>query len=321
MSSLSTSGRAIPTASDAAVERGGRHRLLLVVALATVYVVWGSTYLAIRVMVETIPPLLGAGFRFLAAGAIAWTWIVLRPGGRRARITGAQLVACAVIGLLLLVGGNGLVTVAEQEVPSGLAALIIAAVPLWVVLLRLVARERVSRVTLVGVSVGFAGVAVLVGPGERPGDAALWGLLTLLLAGFLWALGSFLAPRVSLPSEAFVASAIQMFFAGAAMTALGLAIGEGGDVELERLSLESVASLVYLILAGVGAFTAYAWLLQNAPLSTVATYAYVNPIVALFLGWLVLSEPITTTVLLATLLIVASVAFVIRTEAPRGGAV
>jgi drug/metabolite transporter (DMT)-like permease len=288
-SSPSTSGRAISAASDAAVEQGSRHRLLLVLALTTVYVVWGSTYLAIRVMVETIPPLLGAGIRFLVAGAIAWMWIAVRPGGRRTQITRAQLLGAAVIGLLLLLGGNGLVTVAEQEVPSGLAALIIAAVPLWVVVLRLVARERVSRITLAGVSVGFAGVAVLVGPGERPGDAALWGLLTLLVAGFLWALGSFLASRVPLPSEAFVASALQM--------------------------------LVYLILAGLGAFTAYAWLLQNAPLSTVATYAYVNPIVALFLGWLILSEPITTTVLLATLLIVASVAFVIRTEAPRGGAV
>ena len=148
---------------------------MLWAALVTVYIVWGSTYLAIRVMVETMPPLLAAGVRFALAGAVFLLVLRLRGGGERVRVTRAQVVAAAVVGTLLCFGGNGLVSVAEEEVPSGLAALIIGAVPLWVVLMRLTHGDRVPRETLAGVALGFAGVAVLVLPGDRPGDAPLWG--------------------------------------------------------------------------------------------------------------------------------------------------
>ncbi len=186
-----------------------RQRVLLWGGLATIYVVWGSTYLAIKVMVETMPPLLAAGFRFLFAGGILCGWLYLRGGRARLRIRRRELVASLVIGALLLLGGNGLVTLAEQEAPSGLSALIIAAVPLWVIVLRLLWRERVPAVTLAGVGAGFAGVAFLVAPGGRPGGIALWSLLTLVAASAAWASGSFLSRHVPLPRDVFVAIAAE----------------------------------------------------------------------------------------------------------------
>src|SRR5688500_10702692 len=164
---------------------------MLWAALLTVYVVWGSTYLAIRIMVETMPALLSAGVRFALAGAVFLAVLRMRSGTERLRITRAQAGGAALAGTLLLFGGNGLVTLAEEEVPSGLAALVIGAVPLWVVLMRLIERERVPRGTLVGVAVGFAGLAILVLPGDRPGDAPLGGMVVLVLASISWAAGSF----------------------------------------------------------------------------------------------------------------------------------
>lgn len=168
---------------------------MLWAALLTVYVVWGSTYLAIRVMVETMPPMLSAGARFALAGAVFLLVLRLRGGLGRVRVSRRQLAAAGLVGVLLCFGGNGLVTVAEEEVPSGLAALIIGAVPLWVVLLRLMHSERVHRGTLASGAVGFAGLAVLVLPGDRPGDAPLWGVLLIVLASLSWATGSLLEAR------------------------------------------------------------------------------------------------------------------------------
>lgn len=290
-------------------------RLLLPAALATVYVVWGSTYLAIRVMVETIPPLLGAGVRFTIAGAVFYAFLRLRHGPERVRITRAELTGTAVVGMLLLFGGNGLVTVAEQDVPSGLAALLVATVPLWVVLMRAGVRERVSGTTAASVGVGFVGVALLVLPADRPEGASLGGVLLVVLAAFLWALGSFTSRRVELPKDAFVSTAFQMLLGGGAMTLAGLAAGEAGEVRLADFSLDSTIAFVYLVLIGsLLAFTAYVWLLQNAPISTVATYAYVNPVIAIVLGWAILSEEVTPLVLGAAAIIVASVAAVVREE-------
>src|SRR5436190_4942238 len=183
----------------------GRSRVVFLFAMATVYVVWGSTYLAIRVMVETMPPLLSAGLRFVFAGAILYAWLYARSGRLRVRLSVPELLAALVIGALLMLGGNGLVTVAEQDAPSGLAALIIAAVPLWVVVLRLVWRERVPAVTLAAVAAGFAAVAFLVAPGGRPGGVALGALLTLVAASAAWAAGSFLQRPLSLGRDVFVA--------------------------------------------------------------------------------------------------------------------
>ena len=294
---------------------------MLWAALLTVYVVWGSTYLAIRVMVETMPPLLAAGVRFALAGAVFLLVLRLRGGAERVRVTRGQVAAAAVVGSLLCFGGNGLVSVAEQEVPSGLAALIIGAVPLWVVLMRLTHAERVPRGTLGGVALGFAGLAVLVLPGDRPGDAPLWGVLLIVVASMSWAAGSFYSRRMDLPSDAFVSTGFQMLLGGAIMAVAGLAIGEADEVRFGEFSTRSLLAFAYLIIAGSFlAFTAYTWLLQNAPISTVATYAYVNPVIAVLLGALILSEEITVTVVVGAAAIVLSVAAVVRRESAEPAA-
>lgn len=288
---------------------------MLWAAMATIYVVWGSTYLAIRIMVETMPPLLGAGVRFAAAGAIFWAVLRVRGGAARVRISRREAAGAALIGTLLCFGGNGLVTVAEQDVPSGLAALVIGAVPLWVVLLRAADRQRVPRATVAGAALGFAGLAVLVLPGDRPGNAPLWGLLLLVAASISWAAGSFYSDRIALPQDAFTSTAFQMLLGGTGMIVAGLAAGEAGDVDPGAFSARSLVAFVYLIFVGsLLAYTAYTWLLKNAPISTVTTYAYVNPVIAVALGAVVLSEEVTVTVVAGAAAIVVSVATVVRRE-------
>jgi drug/metabolite transporter (DMT)-like permease len=278
-------------------------------------VVWGSTYLAIRVMVETMPPLLAAGVRFALAGGIYLAVLRLAGGGARVRVSRKQLAAAGLIGVLLPFGGNGLVTVAEQAIPSHLAALIIGAVPLIVVLLRFAHGERVGRATLAGVAVGFAGLAVLVLPGGRPGDAPLWGVLVCLGAAVSWAAGSFYSSRLPLPEDAFAATAYEMLIGGLAMAATGLVAGEAGDVHFSKFSSDSLLAFAYLVFIGsLLAYTAYVWLLKNAPISTVATYAFVNPVIAIFLGWTILSEEVSLTTIVGAAAIVISVAAVVRRE-------
>jgi drug/metabolite transporter (DMT)-like permease len=281
-------------------------------ALWTVYIVWGSTYLAIRVMVETMPPLLSAGVRFSVAGAVLLA--VLAARGRRVRLDRRRLASAALVGTLLM-GANGLVTVAEQEVPSGIAALLVATVPLWVILLRRLAHDAVSRASVAAVAVGFAGSALLLLPGGEHGSASLLGLLGVVFAALMWATGSFASPRVPLPREPLVSVGWQMLAGGLVSIAAALALGEGGDVELSAFSARSLLAFGYLVVFGSWvAFTAYAWLLQNAPLSKVSTYAYVNPVVAIALGALVLSEPIGALTVVAAAVVVTSVALVVSLE-------
>jgi drug/metabolite transporter (DMT)-like permease len=283
-------------------------------ALACVYVIWGSTYLAIRVMVEDVPPMLGAGVRFVVAGGAMLAFLAAR--GRRVRVSRRALAAAALIGLLLPAGGNGVVTIAEQNVPSGLAALLIASVPLWIVLLRsTVGRERVARGTLGGLALGFAGLAVLLVPGSRPADATVAGVLLVLLAACSWATGSFLSPRLPMPSDGLVSTAWQMMFGGIALLIGAFAAGEQSDLHLADASAKSLFALAYLVVAGSWvAYTAYVWLLQNAPVSQVATYAYVNPLVAVVLGWAILDEQLTAGTLAGAALVVASVAAIVTRE-------
>jgi drug/metabolite transporter (DMT)-like permease len=281
-------------------------------ALWTVYIVWGSTYLAIRVMVETLPPLLGAGVRFLVAGGVM---VVVLSFRRSVRPTPAQLLSALLVGLLLP-GANAVVTVAEQEVPSSLAALLIASVPLWVILLRRTAGEPVPRASVGAVLVGFAGVALLLRPGEQSGDATVLGLAACVITALMWASGSFASPKLRLPRDGLVSTAWTMLLGGLVITVVGLAVGEAGDVEPAAFSTRSLVALAYLIAVGSWfAYSAYAWLLQNAPISRVATYAYVNPIVAIVLGWLILDEVITPVTLIGAAIIVVSVALVVRIEA------
>ncbi len=286
-------------------------------ALWIVYIVWGSTYLAIRVVVETVPPLLGAGARFGLAGAVLVAVLALRRGLAAVRPTRAQLGGALLVGLLLP-GANAVVSVAEQDVPSSIAALLIGSVPLWVILLRAGTGDRVSLRGAASVLVGFAGVALLVRPGEQSGDASVLGLLACVGAALMWASGSFASPRLSLPRHPLTSVGWQMLLGGAAITVVGLALGEGGDVDVGTFSTRSLLALAYLIVFGSWvAYTAYAWLLQNAPISKVATYAYVNPVVAIFLGWIILGEVVTSTTIVGATVIVASVALVVRTESVR----
>ena len=305
-------------------ETGRRPTVLAVwVALVTVYLVWGSTYLAIRVVVETAPPLLAMGVRFLLAGLLLGALIAVRKGPRALRVRPRQLGAAATVGLLLLLGGNGGVAVAEQTVPSGIAALLVAATPLWLVCLRFAARDRPAPLSLLGTVVGFVGIAVLVRPGASLGEGVeTWGLVTVVGAAASWALGSFLSSRIPLPGDAFVATTWEMLAGGTALLVAGAASGELGDLALGDVAVEAWAWLAYLVVVGsIVAFSAYVWLLQNAPISLTATYAYVNPVVAVILGAIVLQEPIDPRTILAGAVIIGAVALIVtargRMSAPR----
>jgi drug/metabolite transporter (DMT)-like permease len=284
-------------------------------ALGIVYVVWGSTYLAIRILVEDMPPMLSGGVRFFLAGAIMLAIVAARlPRAVLRSVDRRQLLWCAFCGCALATGGNGLVMVGEQSIASGVAALIIAMVPVWVVLMRRATSERVARVTLVGVAFGFVGVALLLLPGGG-GHSEPLGFVLLLCASLSWATGSFVSSRVTLPGNPFLSTALQMIFGGLLGVLIGVVAGEAGDVHRGAFTLDAVLAWSYLVLIGsLVAFTAYVWLLQNAPISKVATYAYVNPVIAIALGALVLSEDVTLTILAGAAIIVGSVAAIVRQE-------
>jgi drug/metabolite transporter (DMT)-like permease len=286
-------------------------------ALVTVWVVWGSGYLASRVMIETMPTLMGTGARFLFAGALLLAILALRYGPGVLRATRVELCGALVIGFLIS-GSNAVAAMAMEEVPSGLAALLFAALPLWIIVLRTLARERVPRATALAVLIGFAGTALLLRPGEQSGDASVLGLMACVGAALMCAVGSFALPRFTLPRDPLVSAGWQMLLAGIALEVWGIAAGELPQLDLSAFSGRSVVSLAYLVVMGsVVAYSAYVWLLERAPLSKVSTFAYVNPIVAIALGWLVVDEVVTQATLLGASIIVVSVALVVRLESPR----
>ena len=288
------------------------HRAQVWVALWTVYIVWGSTYLGIELAGETIPGVFGAGVRFTLVGLIMFGIVVWHRGSGALRIGRSELASAAVVGLLLP-GANAVLFVTEQHVPIGLTSLIIASVPLWVLLLRLAVGERPDRVASLGLLVGFAGIAVLVRPGG--GSGPLGYLLLTVAAAISWAVGSFLSPRMAVPRDALVASGYETLIGGLVLAVIGLATTSSSKLDPSGWSTRSIFGLVYLILVGsVVGYTAYAWLLGNAPLGQVATYAYVNPVVAIALGVIVLDEQLTLRVVLGALLILAAVAIVVRRE-------
>jgi drug/metabolite transporter (DMT)-like permease len=276
------------------------------VALWAVYILWGSTYLAIAVTVETLPPLLAASARFIASGSIMAA-VVWRRGGTM-RAAPRALASCLLVGCLLP-GANAVLFYAERTVPTGLASLLIASVPLWLVVLRLLARERLPRAALAGVGVGFAGVAVLLQPG---GGASLAGVGLCLVSAVMWSLGSFASARLTMPANPFAATAWVMLAGGLVMLPVGLA-GAGSFSP----SSSSLLAWLYLVTFGsVIGFTAYTWLLANAPLGLVSTYAYVNPVVAILLGVLFRNETLTTRIVVGAAIVVCSVAVVVRQEPP-----
>ncbi len=293
---------------------------LVAAALLIVYVVWGSTYLAIRIVVEEAPPLTSMGLRYTAAAIVLGTVLAARGGLGRLRVNGREAAGAAFLGLMLPVLGNGMVSVGENlGAPSGVTALLIAIAPLIIVIFRVAEGDRPRALTVVGVLLGFLGLAVLVVTG-RDGftDFPLGAALLILFASSCWAFGSYAQPRLTLPRDVFVTTVYEMLFGGLMLITLGLISGErftGGYDSRTWLALG------YLVVFGsVVAFTSYVWLLANAPISLVATYAYINPVVAVFLGWWILSEPVTLPVLVGGGIIVLAVALVITAERPRRAA-
>ena len=286
-------------------------------ALGTVYVVWGSTYLAIAIAVQTLPPLFYSGVRFALAGLFLAAWLAFRRVDLR--ISRRELGGAAAVGILMLAGGNGLVNLAERTEPSGVAALIVASIPLWIVVYRMVAGERVGRDLLAGVLLGLVGVAILVVPGGLNGTIDPLGALMLFGATLSWALGTFLSPRLSTPRNALVSTAYQMLAAGVVLVVVAFGKGELAQVDPATFSARSLIAFAYLVVFGsLVAYSAYTWLLQNASVSLVSTYAFVNPVVAVVLGALILAEPITPTIVLGAAVIVVAVAFIIfRQNAAR----
>lgn len=279
-------------------------------ALLIVYIVWGSTYLAIRFAIDSIPPFLMAAMRFLTAGAVMFAW---RMAAGDKLPTWQELRSSAIVGLFLLLGGNGCVVWAEQRVASGIAALLIGSTPLWFVVIDALKLGgiRPPRRTIVGLVLGFIGIAVLIGPDQISGADQridLLGVGTLLLAAFLWATGSVYARDAKLPSSPLLASSLEMLVGGSGLLVAGTLAGEWAILDWASITEQSLFGLGYLIIFGslVG-FAAYAWLLKNAPTPLVATYAYVNPLVAIFLGNLLAQELLTPFIVLAALIIVSAV--------------
>ena len=275
-------------------------------ALVTVYVIWGSTYLGIAYAGETIAPLFAASTRFIVAGLLMAGVVRLRGGSLR--IGRGALISCIVIGALLP-GANAVLFVAERNVPTGLASLIIASVPLWVVVLRLAGRERLPWPALAGVGIGFAGVAILAHPS---GGATYWGIALCVISAVMWATGSVLSARLTMPEDPFSATAYEMLAGGLLLLPISLF-----TLHNFSPSLNSILGWIYLVTFGsIIGYTAYTWLLQNAPLGLVSTYAYVNPIVAIFLGVLFRGEQLTWRLLGGAAIVVVAVALVVKQEPP-----
>jgi drug/metabolite transporter (DMT)-like permease len=287
-------------------------RWKLLIALWTVYLVWGSTYLAIKISVRTLPAFLSAGSRFLLAGALLALILLLR--GRSIRVTRRELASSTVLGISLLGLGVGVVTLAETRIDSSVAAMIAGSVPLQVIVLRTLAREQVALATRLSVLAGLAGLALVVVPGGEGASSAV-GLALMLGATVSWSLGSFFGQRLPLPRDGFVATTWEMLGAAVFLLLLGTVTGELGTMDASAFSLESIAAWLYLAVFGtLVAFTAYAWLLRNAPISQVVTHQYVNPLVAIALGALLLGEQITLLAGIGAALIVGSVFVAVRQE-------
>jgi drug/metabolite transporter (DMT)-like permease len=287
-------------------------------ALVTVYVVWGTTYFAIRIVDQTLPALLAASARFLIAGGLMFAFTVGRGDAEGDRPGRRQWTASAVVGLALLLGGNGGVVWAERTTPSGLVALIIALVPLWMALLDAVLLGRRPRPQVaIGLLLGFAGAALLVGTSAN-GRIPLAGLLFAVGASISWAAGSLYARNAPLPRRPFVGIGMEMLCGGAGLLIAGLLAGDVGRIHPGRISLASVLALAYLIVFGSFAgFASYVWLLRNARTSLVSTYAYVNPVVAVFLGWAFLDESISLRTVIAGAVVLAAVAIIVASREER----
>ncbi len=284
--------------------------------MLVLYTVWGSTYLAIAIAVDTFPPFVMAAIRFGLAGAVLLGWSMLRDGRSFAWPTRREWRDSTVVGALLLGGGMGLVAWGEQTIPSGIAALIIATMPVWVAVLGgIFLGERLPRLAVAGILIGFAGVAILVGPSALGEAGALdpAGVAAILLSPVAWAIGSlFASHRAVLPNRPLVSTGAQMVTGGGVLALMGLATGEWQAFDPAAVSRDSFLAFAYLTIVGsLIAYTTYSWLLGVAPLPLISTYAYVNPIVAVILGWIVLQEPIDGRTMIAGAVIILAVALIV----------
>ena len=282
-------------------------------ALLALYIVWGSTYLAIRFAVETIPPFMHASIRFLISGLILFLW---RRAAGDAMPTTSNWKSAAVVGILLLLGGNGLVALAEKNIPSGIAALVISTSPFWLVLFESLRAggNKPNWQSILGLVIGFSGVFLLIGPAQITGSGQHFNtasVIMLLIAPFLWSLGSIYARGADMPKSTLLSTGMQMLAGSVSLFIVSVLTGELNGFSFGDVSMRSWWGLIYLITFGslVG-FVAYGWLLHNAPVSLTSTYAYVNPVVAVFLGWLLANEELNARIGVASAIIIGSVIFI-----------
>ena len=286
----------------------------------TVYLIWGSTYFAIAYVIESMPPLLAMGIRFLIAGFLLALIISLRQGTSELKIPRAELKSSLLMGFLLLGFGIGTVSIAQAYVPSGIVALIIAALPLWIAIFRTISGERLVKLSWLGLVIGFAGVALLLKPGsitpvsDIENSKLFLFMLLVLLGNIGWALGTFLAPRFPLPKNTLVFTAYEMLAGGASLTLAGFIKGESISDFLDATTWSWLWFFYLVFFGSIAAYTAYLWLVANAPVSLTATYAYVNPIIAVALGAIFLDESITSAYAIGGLIILIGVILVVSVE-------
>lgn len=302
----------VPAPRKSVAARDRAYGLKLGLAFAAIYLIWGSTYLAIRYAVETIPPLLAVGVRHAVAGVIMLAW----AGARGFRPRREHWIAAVIIGALFFLMGHGLLFWAEQYVGSGLAALLIATEPMFILLLAwMMGQQRISLISALGLLLGVAGVALLLGAELGSKGTTVLGLLAVLAGSLAWALGVVISPRVHLPSDALGRTALPMLCGAAMLLMAAGATGEFHAVHWASVSFRSWMGLAYLIVFGSGvAFTAYTWLLQQCPPTLVATHTYANPVVAVLLGWLLAAEPLPMRVVVASAAILGAIVLIRRGE-------
>ncbi|MFL5488237.1 MAG: EamA family transporter [Gemmatimonadaceae bacterium] len=296
-------------------------RAQIIAAFASIYLVWGSTYLAIRYAVETIPPFLMGGLRFVISGAFLYAWARYRGAPRPSRLHWRNAI---IAGGFLLLGGNGAVVWAEQFVPSGLTALLVSILPFWLVIIEWIRppRRRPSVAVLIGLVLGFLGIIVLVGLGELGGrgDIRPIGALVLILGSLSWAIGSFWSRDAQLPESGLLTTGMEMLGGGVLLLVVGVMTGELSDFDMQRVSSESMVGLAYLVTFGsLLGFTSYIWLLDKVSPARLGTYAYVNPIVAVLLGWAIAGEKLSARTAVAAVIVICAVAL-ITTARSTGGA-
>lgn len=309
----------VPTPRKSEGDRRRSYSIQLALAFAAIYLVWGSTYLAIRYAVETIPPLVTAGIRHSIAGGIllAWAWV------RGFRPTRANWISGIMVGALFFFVGHGSLHWAEQYVGSGLAALLVATEPMFILVLAwAMGQQKISRLSALGLGLGVLGVAVLTGAELTVKGSSLVALLAVLLGSFAWSAGVVISSKVKLPSDALGRTALPTICGAVMLLAAAGLTGEFHSTHWASISVKSILGLAYLIVFGsIIAFTAYTWLLQRCPPALVATHTYANPVVAVFLGWLLASEPLTSRVVLASVAILGAIVLIRMGERSAGAAI